>query len=213
VEVSPVEIHLGLPAGGPPRSSGVHLSRIIRARAKEKGLLDGWISADLGLVELEGDSELWWESLDPASRLRISIGLAWEQWYIPQLGDVTDHPGEMHVDGVYMTHDGESLDVVMSPDDQRFRMALHEIKATYKSTKTVGNLSDQWLWLAQMKGYCKGLDTTVAYLHALFLCGNYKYPIEPQLKCWRVEFTQDEIDAEWAEMLGYVRLNRMMEQV
>jgi hypothetical protein len=125
---------------------------------------------------------------------------------MPHLGTVAYHPNEMEVQGIYMTHDGESVDVVWGGD-----LALHEVKTTYKSTKTVGDLLGQWMWIAQMKGYCKGLHTRVAYLHVLFLCGDYKYPITPQLKCWRVEFTQDEIDDNWEMMIDYVRHRRQMD--
>jgi hypothetical protein len=234
VELAPVDITLGTPISKYPRSEGIHLSRILRARAVEKGILPATVAGDLSLTELGGNDE-WWAGLDTASQLRIAIGLAWEEWYIPHLGDVTDHPGEMQVDGIFMTHDGESLDVIITPDDSidnlpiseqaklyldgcgkkpgpRTVLALHEVKATYKSTKTVGDLRDQWLWLEQVKGYCKGLGTTIAYVHVLFVCGDYKYPITPQLKCWRIEFTQAEIDKTWEEMTGYVRLHRTIVQ-
>lgn len=206
---------LGYPSGGAPRTPGIHLSKIIKALAHQKGLLDGWIVSDLGLVEVEGEGSLWWDTLDAASRLRISMGLAWEEWYLPQLDDVTDHPGELEIEGVYMTPDGESLDVIITPLGTNYLLAGHEVKLTYKSTKTVGDDLDSlknWLWLAQMKGYAKAMGTRIFYLHVLFVCGNYKYPITPELKCWRIEFTDAEIEQNWDEMMGHVRLHRTTTQ-
>lgn len=211
MKVSALPITLPLPLGA-PRSPGVHLSRIIRGIAQESGILKPEWADDLGLVEVEGEQEAWWDGLDTASRLRMSIGLAWEQWYIPQLLDVVDHPGEMRVDGIYMTHDGESIDTILTPRGQKPILALHEVKATYKSTKTVGDLSGQWMWLAQCKGYCKGLQTLRAYLHVLFLCGNYKYPISPQLIRWQIDFTPDEIEENWQLMTEYLRHKQAMDR-
>lgn len=190
-----------LPANPAPRSPGVHVSGIIRCIATETGILKPEWAEELSLVD--ASQEHWWAALDPASRLRISIGLAWEEWYLRSLPGVVDHPGEMHVDGIYMTHDGESLDVVLRAHVASYELALHEVKATYKSTKTVGNLETQWMWLAQTKAYCKGLHCLVAYLHVLFLCGDYKYPMRPQLRLFRIEYEQAEIDDNWELMTDY----------
>ena len=210
--VSPFPVSLALPVGGPPRSEGVHVSRLIRGIARETGVLDAKWADDLSLVEIPGEQEAWWDSLDEASRLRMSIGLAWEDWYVPQLEGVTYHPGEMFVDGVYMTHDGESLDTLVVEGTSTLCLVLHEVKVTYKSLKTVGDLSSQWMWVAQCKSYCKGLHCRLAYLHVLFLCGDYKYPISPQLRCWRLEFTQAEIDENWELMVSYLAHRRAMER-
>lgn len=200
--------HLPPPQNRAPRSEGVHVSSIIRNIAVETGILKGQqLIEDLSLIDASQES--WWASLDPPSRIRISIGLAWEEWYIPQLPHVVDHPGEMFVDGVYMTHDGESLDVIVG--DSQHLLILHEIKATYKSTKTVGLLESQWMWVSQCRAYCKGMGATTAYLHVLFLCGDYKYPITPQLIIYKVEFTQEEIDENWDILTGYMQHKQLME--
>lgn len=196
------------PQSGHGRSEGLHLSKIIRAIAVESKILDAAYAEDLSLVEVSGRQEEWWANLPESTRLKMSMGLAWEDWYVPQLQTVAYHPGEMEVEGVYMTHDGESLDVVWSQGDH----CLHEVKLTYKSTKTVGDLETQWMWVSQCKGYCKGLNTLVAYLHVLFVCGNYKFPINPQLKVWRIEFTQEEIDDNWELMTDYVRHRQVMDR-
>lgn len=87
--------------------------------------------------------------------------------------------------------------------ESKYVLVVHEIKATYKSTKTVGDLSTQWMWLAQIKNYCRAKGTKHAMLHVLFICGDYSRPIKPMLKCWKIEFTQEELDANWELMTEY----------
>lgn len=199
-----------VPPPGEPRSAGIHLSKVIRAIALESKILDAKWGKDMSLDEVSGEGDGWWDALDRASQVRMAIGLAWEEWYAKQLGEVAYHPGEMQLDGIFMTHDGESIDFVYGPKGA-IELAVHEIKSTSKSTKTVGNLQSQWMWLAQCKGYAKALGARVVYLHVLFLCGNYKYPITPELHCWRIEFSQAEIDENWELMTDYVRHRRIME--
>lgn len=208
-----VPITLKLPPSAKPRSEGIHVSSLIRAIALETGVLDAKWAEDNSLTDVR-------EITDPAAVLRISIGLAWEEWYIPQILSwmfgVVDHPGEMQVDGIFMTHDGEAIEVVLTIRGRQHVLALHEIKATYKSLNTVaprlvhpedhtlpGDLETQWMWITQCKSYCKALDTLVAYLHVLFLCGDYTMPITPMLLCWRIEFTEEERDREWDLVRDY----------
>lgn len=195
--VTEIEVPLFLPPSRVPRSVGVHVSSVIRCIATEQGILKPEWAEELSLSDVRVIT-------DPVALIRISIGLAWEEWYIPQiLGPtlgVADHPGEMEVDGLYATHDGESLSVIIT---DKMYLTGHEVKATYKSTKTVGLLKDQWMWLAQMKAYCRCMRTRFFILHVLFLCGNYKMPITPQLKHWHLEFTQQEVDDNWDLLTQY----------
>lgn len=206
--VSRIDVPLFLPPPDMPRSEGVHLSSIIRCIATEQGILKPEWAEELSLVDARTIT-------DPVAILRISIGLAWEQYYIPRiLGPVlgvTDHPGEYEVDGVYMTPDGESVSVIITDrqgrpafgDSGPYLPVVHEVKATYKSTRTVGELESQWMWVAQVKGYCKAVSTRFSALHVLFLCGDYKYPIRPVLSSWLIEFDQAEIDGNWDLMTEY----------
>jgi len=201
--VKEISIPLTLPPPKVARSKGVHLSAIIRCIAIEMGILKPeWIE-ESSLADSRTIT-------DPTAVLRILIGLAWDQLYIPEIlshEGVLDHPDEMCLDDVYMSPDGESISVIITPTtavgDRTRHIVIHEVKATYKSTKTVGDLTSQWMWLAQIKGYCKGAKTTFAVLHVLFLCGDYSYPITPVNKVWELEFTQKEIDENWDLMRDY----------
>lgn len=183
---------LYLPEPKAPRSKGIHVSSIIRCIATEAGILKPEWSEELSLSDARTIT-------DPVAILRINIGLAWEEHYIPMLQGVVDHPGEMCINGVYMTHDGESVTVIITD----FRLLVHEIKATYKSTNTVGELEQEFMWLCQLKAYCKGLGTRFCHMHVLFLCGDYSRPIRPKMRVWEVEFTQEEIDNNWDLLMEY----------
>jgi hypothetical protein len=189
------------------RSAGVHVSAIIRALAVETGhLRPEWVE-ELSLIEVKPTMRF----LDPDVALRVSIGLAWEEWYIPQvLGPegVIDHPGEYHVDGIYMSPDGEQLSTVIIDSRPQHQLRIHEIKTTAKSINTVGedaiSVGDQFIWMAQLKAYCKGAGTRFADLHVLFLYGSYDRPfMRPKMIRFKIEFTQQEIDENWAMITAY----------
>lgn len=202
---------LSLPEDRAPRSPGIHESGVLRGIAYESGILDPkWVD-DLSLVDVHQPD--WWMSLTSDSKLRILIGLAWEELYAKTLPHVNFHPGELELNGIYLTPDGDALDTIYREDGTgTMGIVGHEFKSTYKSTKTVGDLRDAWLWLTQAKAYCKAMEITVMFIHVLFLCGDYKYPIKPQLKVWRVEFTQGEIDETWDMITGYVQHRQLMER-
>lgn len=197
--------------GGRPRGEGIHVSSIIRCAAVEMGVLDSKWVEDLSLVDTA--QEDWWESLDEPTKIRMSLGLAWEEWYVrTQLEDVLWQPGEMCVEGIYMNHDGEGLDVIITTThDNVWMPTLHEIKTTAKSTKTVGDLTTQWMWLAQTKAYCKALNTTRAYLHVLFLRGDWKWPYNMEMKCWQIDYTPEEIEDNWEVLMDYVKQRQIQE--
>lgn len=202
---SAVPVILAPPASPHVRSQGIHVSRLIKGIAVEMGILRSEWGADLSLAEVSHSKDAWWSALDPVSKLRISLGLAWEEWYAQQLPDVLDHPGEMCREGIFMTHDGESVSRVFDCAAQQhgFHTVVHEHKCTFKSYNTVVDLPSQFMWLAQMKAYCGSLDTRFAALHVLFVCGDYSYPISPMLMRWDIEFTQAEIDDNWALLTDY----------
>lgn len=192
-------VNLTLPPSRVPRSEGIHVSALIRGLAMEAGILKPEWAEEVSLVDVR-------EITDPVAVLRICIGLAWEEWYIPQFlaqFGVVDHPGEIKCDGVYMTMDGESLDVIFTQTSSGYVVRVHEVKSTYKSMNTVGDMSGQWMWLAQCKAYCKAAKTRFCKIHVLFLCGDYTYPITPQLHCWSIEFSQAEVDENWDLLLMY----------
>lgn len=202
-----IPVNLTLPESRTPRSKGIHVSAIIRSIATETGILKPEWAEELSLTDVRTIT-------DPTAILRINMGLAWEEYYIPtHLGPlgVVDHPGEMHVDGIYLTHDGESLDVIITEIFKGAVVMVHEVKCTWKSTNTVKDMMNETLYLMQIKAYCKAAGTRFAKIHIYFVCGDYKYPIKPQLKCWLLEFTSEEIDDNWSLLTDYKKYRIEME--
>jgi hypothetical protein len=188
------------------RTKGTHLSSVIRCLATDMGILNNEQAEELNLMDVK-------YVVDPVALLRIMIGLAWEDWYLKNvlvLDGVEKHPGEFKLDSIYMTPDGlseegvDSVDTFLtqrtSKNDVKY-VRVHELKATYKSTRTVGEtvqeLQKQWMWMAQIKGYCHAAGTNYASLHVLFLCGNYRMPIRPVLRVYELEFTSAELQENW----------------
>lgn len=195
--VTQATMEIKLPPPLVPRGAGTHASGIIRNIAMEMGILKMATAEEVNLNDIR-------EITDPIAILRMSIGLAWEEHYIKNVlhaHGVVKHPGEITLDGVHMNPDGESVEVWNG--SKRQVLVIHEVKATYKSTNTVGDASREWMWLTQLKCYCKGAKTRYGKLHALFLCGDYKFPIRPVLKVWGIEFTQKELNDNWALMTAY----------
>lgn len=201
VTLEPV-VSLPLPNDGDSRSRGIHVSSIIRCIATEAGVLKPEWCEELSLLDIRDMSKV-----GIAGQLRMHIGIAWENHYLPLLSDVVKHPGEMKHSGIYMTDDGESLSVIITQSRAKHVLKVHEVKATYKSTKTVGMMEadnrSNFMWLAQLKAYAKGARTRYADLHVLFLCGDYKFPIQPVLMIFHFEFTQQEIDDNWDLLREY----------
>lgn len=195
---TPYPVKLTLPDPAVPRSKGIHVSSVIRCIAIEMGQL----KPEEGALSLSDIREI----TDPTAILRISIGLAWEEWFLggflSQHG-VVKHPGEIFLDDIYLSPDGESLNVIITPQGSRYVTVIHEVKATYKSVNTVGDLKKQWLWLTQIKSYCKAAGTLYAKIWVLFLCGDYKMPITPVISCWELKFTQEELDENWEMITQY----------
>ena len=74
-----------------------------------------------------------------------------------------------------------------------------EVKSTRRSSRKF-NLDDVVQYKRQILGYCKVLDKLEYDLVVLFVCGNYAPPF-PDVDCWHIETTQEEVDANWQEAL------------
>jgi hypothetical protein len=173
------------------RTPGVHISDVIREIALRTGELDKKYGED--------------DSLDV---LRMSLGLAWEQYIAKQHPGISFHPGEQTLEGLPMTPDGLSFfegnphcGVIIPPTIRipAHTPILHEFKCTYKSS-TKKELVEDWMWMSQGKCYCAGYDVRYVWWHVLYVNGNYKFGQPgsgPQYKIMCVEFNNQEIWENW----------------
>ena len=74
-----------------------------------------------------------------------------------------------------------------------------EVKSTRMSSKRF-DLDKVTQYKRQILGYCKALNKLEYDLVVLFVCGNYAPPF-PDVNCWHIETTQEEVDANWNEVL------------
>lgn len=75
-----------------------------------------------------------------------------------------------------------------------------EVKSTRQSYKYFDLLTNVH-WKRQILGYCKALNKTHYSLVVMFVCGNYAPPF-PDIQCFAIQTTQEEIDANWGMVLN-----------
>ena len=170
--------------GGDPRTPGVHLSGVINYLARQMGLYD-----------YEDEPQADGNKFPLEARLKMAVGLSWENWVERQYPDVMYHPGELCQDGIYMTPDG------LHPDE-----ILWEFKVTWKSmTKMITDGYDHksfWPWRAQNMGYLKPLGWTRVHQCVLFINGDYRGE-RPTFVELDVEYTKQEVEDNWRLILKH----------
>jgi hypothetical protein len=194
-----------LPPNVSARTPGVHLSGVLKAVLTAIGKLKEW-------QDLAGDD----------MPVNVVMGVMWEQWVVgmPDLKDMVWQPGEVELDGVYMSPDG-LMEVVRTrqistyrpgidpPDSYASRwreevddvLELQEFKATWKSEHTYGkDILQATAWIWQLAGYCKAMGLTQARLHVLWVNGDYRPP-RPKFMRYRIGFTQEELDKFWRTVI------------
>lgn len=175
-----------------PRSAGVHVSDLIRSIAVRTGVLKS------ETVKVGRRSETLIEGITPDSLL-YALGLAWECWAAGLYPEMVWQPHEVECDGISMSADGITLDGAQS--------VVEEFKGTRKSAHVQGSprpIEGEWMWLAQLKSYCRGWDTDRARLHVLYVNGNYRFGEldgAPQYLRYDLGFSQRELDDNWALMV------------
>ncbi len=160
-------IALPLLSEGPPRSSGLHVTTVLRK-----------IAIAIGIPNLTGDFPVAPSEVTVAENpgsdeyvglCIIAMGLAFEDYVARCLGDDFEyHPGELELDGIVGSPDGWTL-------DEEHGLIIEEFKCTDKSSKW-SPLEDErkwWLWLHQMMCYCHMAGSNHGRLWALHNRGNY----------------------------------------
>lgn len=161
---------------GPPRSVGLHLSQIIRDMAIRSKILQSPSTPD------GNDIKNW---------VRMAMGVAWEKWVVTKHQDVLHQPGEMCVDGIYLTPDGFT---------STGSGLINEFKVTWKSMNREKDLINEWLWMSQIQSYCYAYGVTRAMLHVYWVNGDYRNS-GPKYKLYLLDFTKMEIFENWTAVL------------
>lgn len=168
----------------PVRSKGLHLTDIIHSIMVDSGMSvttsgNGWAPDQLNMA--------------------AEVGFMWEEILSNVLKDrLPCRIGEIQLDGISMSPDG----LEMGEDGE---MVLSEYKAKWASSKH--SPADNFKWMSQIMGYCKGLGITKVRMYILYLNGDWKPP-QPQFKSYQIEFTQLEVDENWEMILNHARVKK-----
>ena len=160
-----------------PRAEGLHLGTVI------KSLMD---SSGIG-YKGNGFSDM---------QLTAEIGLLWEDMLSKIMRNkYAARPGQIQVDGIWVSPDGIGGD----PKGE-VHMVLEEYKATWQSTRR--SPVDNFYYMAQVKSYCRAIETTVAIMRIFYIMGDYKGS-GPIYRVARIKFTQYELDKNWEMILKH----------
>jgi len=134
----------------------------------------------------------------------MAIGMAWEDWISQQYPEMLYHIGELELDGIAGSPDG----ITMFPDLPAYKglgeACVEEIKLTWKSGRQPIEDPKFWMWLCQIKAYCKMLPCLCARLHVTFVRADYsKGPDAPAClyRVYCLQFSQAELDQNWDMLL------------
>lgn len=131
---------------------------------------------------------------DRNNPLWAECGFLWERRLSETLGErLGARPGEVVLDNIVCSPDG------YNPTSK----ILYEYKCTWKSSKT--HPSERWVWMTQVKAYCKVLSTRTVEMHILYLNGDYRERFGPQYKVFLFCFSDREINENWSMLVNHAK--------
>jgi hypothetical protein len=153
------------------RSVGLHVSAIIQHILVTSGLAE---QSDFTEADLG---------------MFAVIGRLWEQMLADSMFKAPRYqrPGEIEKDGIFGSPDAVDCD----------SHRVMEFKVTWKSSNRA--IESFFKYILQVKSYCHMLGLTECDLYVFYVCGNWKPPI-PQIKAWRLTFTEAELRTNWNVM-------------
>lgn len=171
---------------GEVRSPGLHLSPLIKE-----------------LDEAAHGEKRYPETDELTRQAYFSVGFMWEQILSTVLSATAlrkaagqlVRPGEVTLDGIAMSPDAIDLTDYV----------LEEYKATWLSCKHPIDGTKFWHWMVQIKAYCKALGTRTARLRVFYVAGDWRGS-GPQVRGWTLEFTERELEENWAMITNHARL-------
>ena len=166
----------------PVRSTGLHLTDIISDIMTASGMQKTASGANWAPDQLNMAAE---------------VGFMWEEVFSQALKDrLPCRIGEVVCDGVAMSPDGMEMEM------ESGEVVLAEYKVKWASSKR--DPTENFKWMAQVKGYCKGLGLTKVRMYVLYVNGDYRGS-GPQFKTYAIEFTELEIAENWEMITGHAR--------
>lgn len=154
------------------RSSGVHLSGIIRPTLEIAGYLDIYDkSEEMPLV--------------------VMLGMFFEEGIVTLYPDMIWQPGEVTLDGITGSPDG-----LTGRQLEEFKFTT---KSQYSRQGEA--ILQERLWMWQLSGYCHMMGLTQARLHVFWSRGDYKLKWFPVYYTYTIEFTKAELARFWRNVI------------
>lgn len=170
------------------RSTGVHVSEILKYIVKELNMLKSIDQDDL----------------DEAP-LRMFLGMGWEYIIVSLIDGLVWQPGELIRDGIAGSPDGRRM-IRVGP---LMRQCITEMKFTKKSSRNfdITELKHRW-WIWQMMSYlameASKQDLMYGEFHICFARGDYSQFLQPEeYHQYLIEFDRVELEKHWAMVLKY----------
>jgi hypothetical protein len=135
---------------------------------------------------------------DPIDPIRANLGNAMEHAIIEAMArehpDRYARPGQLVYEGIYGTPDLWDLR----------EWATTEVKLTWASSRRAEDIEDSWFsrYWWQLKAYAKMAMMTKGRLIIIFINGDYRGG-QPEGMMWEDEWSQDELDENWAMIKSY----------
>lgn len=157
------------------RSSGIHLSGIIRPTLQRAGLMDVYDDTD-------------------DMPLCVMLGMFFEEGIVTLYPRIIWQPGELVMDGIVGSPDGLTEGPPVQLEEFKFTM-----KSQYKFQGEDILTCKLWMW--QLSGYCHMAQLTQARLHVFWSRGDYREKWFPVYYTYLISFTEDELKRFWTNVI------------
>jgi hypothetical protein len=165
-------------AASPPRSEGLHCSRIIQDLVEA-----------LNPERTRTNDDPPWARFSLGYMAEDLLGDYWARRQLPY-----ERPGEFIRDGVICSPDG------IDPS----RWAVVEVKCTHRSSRHDLKSLKCWAWIVQVKAYCYAIHSDLGEIWAVHLNGDYQQG-GPEVRVSQVRFSAQELIENWQMLLARAR--------
>lgn len=192
LEFSDIERRVIPVMGETERSSGYHVSGILRAVAVNSGILilgnSGSGNVDSTKSPASSANSAVMDVDEEIMPLRMALGMAWEEWAVGLYPEIIWQPGERREAGISGSVDGITIGAGWND-------IVEEFKCTWKTLRR--GIGEHWLWMKQGQAYCHLWETDLCRYHVCYVNGDYRQRREPVYMRYLVQFTEREIQAAW----------------
>lgn len=142
----------------------------------------------------------------------VALGVMFEEFAAGLYPNMIWQPGQLVRQGIAGNPDGKERKVIDGLGVMKL-WANHEFKATNKSSRTRQDITQEWMWMEQIKTYInldpdmsqqvEDLGFGLSYLHVWWNNWDYTHPLKPKYLRYLIQFFRPELKNNWAMMQRY----------